>query len=232
MRPIYVTRSLSVLADADGIALDQNLAAAGNLVLTGAALVVAGVAQLGAQRKVLLTSGAGDNLAAITFTIYGTDDQGHSISESLAGPNAGTVQSVLDYSTVTRIAASAAFGVGITVSAGTNDVGASAPIPMDQYLPNFLAMIAALIRSGAVNYTVQYTFDNVFDAYDFSNTNIFLPGASSGRPDLIAWWDHSTMTALAVSGKGELNAPVKAIRVVTNSGAGELELQVVQQGTM
>jgi hypothetical protein len=224
-----MTRSLATAADADGIALDQNLAAAGDLVLTGAAFVVSGVAVLGQQRKVILTSGAGDDVSAVTFTIYGTDSNGSPIQESLAGPNAGVVSSVLDYSRVTRIAASAAFGVGITVSAGTNGIGASPPVPLDQYVPDFNTMVAVILKSGAVNYTVQYTFDNVFDKYAPYNTN--YPGQPAGDPTTITWWDDADMTALAVSGKGSLVNPVKAVRVVTNSGTGVIELQVIQQGT-
>ena len=229
MRPIYMTRSLSVAADADGIALDQAIAL-GDLALAGA-LVVAGVAQLGAQRKVLFTPGAGDDLTGINFTLYGTDDQGHVLTEVVAGPNAVTAQSVLDYSTVTRIAASVAGGAGETVSVGTNGVGASPPIPVEQYTPEFNVMLATVLRSGAANWTVQYTFDNVFDAYDSSNTNIFLPGAVAGRPDLIKWWDDASITAVAADAKGSLVNPVKAVRLVTNSGTGEVELAVIQQGT-
>ncbi len=231
MRPIYLTRSLSVAADADGIALDQNLAAAGDMVLAGA-LVVAGVAILGAQRKVILTAGAGDNASAVTFTIYGTDDQGHAIHESLAGPNSGVtdpVQSVLDYSTVTRIAASAAFGAGVTVSAGTNGVGASEPIPLDQYVPGFNVMISTVLKSGAANWTVQYTFDNVFDKYAPTDTN--YPGQPAGDPSTITWWDDADITAASANAKGSLVNPVKAVRLVTNSGTGSVEMAVIQQGT-
>lgn len=230
MRPIYVTRSLSVAADADGIALDQAIID-GNITLNGA-LVVDGVAQLGAQRKVLLTPGAGDDLTGINFTITGTTDQGQVISEVIAGPNAVTAQSVLDYSTVTSIEADAAGGAGESVSFGTNGVGASAPIPLDQYVPDFSVTLAAILRSGAQNYTVQFTMDNVFDAYNMNeNETRFMTGGSAGRPDLIVWWDHATLTAQAASAKGVLTEPVKAVRLVTNSGTGEVELQVIQGGT-
>lgn len=230
MRPIYVTRSLSVAADADGIALDQAIID-GNITLNGA-LVVDGVAQLGAQRKVLLTPGAGDDLTGINFTITGTTDQGQVISEVIAGPNAVTAQSVLDYSTVTSIEADAAGGAGESVSFGTNGVGASAPIPLDQYVPDFSVSLAVILRSGAANYTVQYTYDNVFDAYNTDPSQTpFMTGGSAGRPDLVVWWAHPDMTAQAANDQGVLESPVKAVRLLTNSGTGELEFQVVQGGT-
>ena len=227
MRPVYLTRALSVVADADGIALDQAIAG-GALPLNGA-LVVSGVAQLGAQRKVLLTPGAGDNLTGVNFTLVGTDDQGHVITEVIAGPNAVTAQSVLDYATVTSITADVAGGGGETVSFGTNGVGASMPIPMDQYIPDFSATLAVILRSGAANYTVQFTMDDVFSAYALAG-QLGL-GQAAGDPTTIVWWDHATLTAQAASAKGVLTEPVKAVRLVTNSGTGEVELQVVQGGT-
>lgn len=230
MRPIYLTRSLSVAADADGIAQDQ--AIAGGVLTLNGALVVSGVAQLGSQRKVLLTPGAGDNLTGINFTLTGTDDQGHVISEIIAGPNAVTAQSVLDYTTVVSISADVAGGVGETVSFGTNGVGASVPIPMDQYIPDFTATLAAILRSGAVNYTVQFTMDDVFAAYNAdTNQTQFMNGAAAGDPTKIIWWDHATLTAQAASAKGVLTEPVRAVRLLTNSGTGEIELQVAQGGT-
>lgn len=230
MRPIYMQRSLSVAADADGIAQDQAIAG-GALTLNGA-LVVSGVGQLGAQRQVILTPGAGDDLTGITFTLTGTDDNGTVMTEQIAGTNNTVMTSVLSYHTITSVSASVAGGAGERVSVGTNGVGASLPIPMDQYVPDFSATLAAILRSGAVNYTVQFTMDNVFDAYNLdTNQTRFMNGASAGRPDLIVWWDHSTMTAQAASSKGVLTEPVKAVRIVTNSGTGNVELQVVQGGT-
>lgn len=227
MRPIYLTRTLSVAADADGIAVDQAIPL-GNLTLNGA-LVVSGVAQLGSQRRVILTPGAADDLTGINFTLYGTDDQGHVLTEVIAGTNATVMASVLSYATVTRIAASAAGGAGETVSVGTNGVGASVPIPMDQYVPDFSVTLAAIIKSGAVDYTVQFTMDDVFLKYAPYNTN--YPGQPTGDPSTITWWDHSTMTAQAANSKGILTEPVKAVRILTNSGTGVVELQVIQGGT-
>jgi hypothetical protein len=178
-----------------------------------------------------LTPGAGDDLTGINFTITGTDDQGHELSEVIAGPNAVTAQSVLDYSTVVSISADVAGGAGESVSFGTNGVGASVPIPLDQYLPNFNVMLAVILKSGAVNYTVQYTFDDVFNAYNNqSRETVFMTQGSAGNPDEITWWNHADLTAQAVSAKGSLVNPVKAVRILTNSGTGEVELQVIQGG--
>lgn len=228
MRPIYVTRSLSVAADPDGIALDQAIAG-GALTLNGV-LVTAGVAQIGAQRRVTFTPGAGDDLTGITFTITGTDDQGHVITEDVAGLNNTVASSVLDYATVTSVTADVAGGAGETVSVGTSAVGASPPIPLDQYLPQFNVMIATILKSGAANWTVQYTFDDVFLKYAPYNTN--YPGQPAGDPTTITWWDDANITGAAANAKGSLVNPVKAVRLLTNSGTGEVEMQVIQQGDM
>jgi hypothetical protein len=227
MRPIYITRSLSVAADPNGIAESQTPLAGGALVLDGVFVDANGVAQLGPQRQVLFTFAADET--GRTFVVTGTTDQGQVQSESVLGA-AATAVTVLSYSTITSITIDAASAGAIEV--GTNGVGASVPIPMDQYVPDFSATLAAILRSGAQNYTVQFTMDNVFDAYNTDPAQIpFLTGYSAGRPDLIVWWDHSTMTAQAASSKGVLTEPVKAVRLLTNSGTGEVELQVVQQGT-
>jgi hypothetical protein len=223
MRPIYLTRQLSVAADDNGIAEAQAPAGAGALALDGV-LVVSGVAQLGPQRQVLFTFAADET--GTDFVVTGTDDQGHVISETVAG-TATTAVSALSYSTVTEITISAAAAGNIIV--GTNGVGASPPVILDQYVPDFSVMLAVVLRSGAANFTAQYTFDDVFAAY--APYNSLYTGSPAGDPTTIVWWDHSDITAQAVSAKGALIEPVKAVRLLTNSGTGELEFQIVQGGT-
>src|SRR5438105_8434289 len=128
MRPVTVSRTL-VAAAVGAIAAAQTTAGAGNLLINGT-LATAGVAKLDAQRTLGLTSAG--NLSAINFTLTGTDDQGRVISEVLAGPNANTVSSVLNYRTITSIAVSAAAGTNVT--ADTVVTGASQEIPVDLYI--------------------------------------------------------------------------------------------------
>lgn len=208
MRPIYVTVQLDT-ADADGIAQAQQLVGAGDLVLNGA-LVSGGVATLDAQRRVYLDSAG--NLSGVTFTVYGTDNQGHSISESLVGPNTTPVNTLLDFLTVTRIAASAA--VGTNVTAGTGALGSSAPIPVDQYLtPTNIGL--GVTVSGTVNFTVQHTFDDIFAAGDYGP---------------FTWFDHPTIDGDTADVDGNYAAPPRAIRLLMNSGTGTATLAVIQAG--
>ena len=208
MRPIVQTRQLAA-ADPNGIAEDQQLGAAGDLTLDGV-LVAAGVAELGAQRQVELESAG--NISATNFTITGTDQQNRPISETLAGPNAGTVATELNFLTVTQIAADASFGTDVEV--GTNGIGASQTVPLDQYLTPFNVSLGVVI-TGTVDVTVEFTFDDVFG--DF-------PGPHS-------WIPHPDLTNITADADATFISPVSACRLLTNSGDGEAVLRIIQAGT-
>lgn len=205
MRQITISRQLAAAA-VGAIAASQTTAGAGNLTINGT-LASNGIATLDVQRTVGITSGGNDS--AVTFTIFGTDGQGRVISESLAGPNANTVSSVLNYLTVTRIAVNAAVASAVTVD--TVGTGASQEIVLDQYLKPFSVGIAAELASGSANFTVQYTLDNVF--------------GSSGP---FSWF--TAIAAGSVTVAGSQTTPATALRLLTNSGTGLVNLIVAQAG--
>jgi hypothetical protein len=207
MRPVVITRTLAT-ADADGIAQAQTLVGAGLLTLNGA-LVVAGVAQLDVQRIVGVAS-TGD-LTGVTFTIYGTDQNGNTISESVVGPNNGTASTALNFLTVNQVAASGAVGTNVTV--GTTSVGASVAVPLDIYLDPFNTSLF-LDVTGTVNITLQYTGDD----------NVL----TSAGP--FVWYDHTDLTGQTTDAVGTIISPVTAVRLLTNSGTGTAELTVLQAG--
>lgn len=209
MRPIVITRTLAT-AVADGIALAQQLAGAGSLTLNGS-LVVDGVAQLTQQRVVGIASTG--NLSAITFTVYGTNEAGIAISESLAGPNNNTVSTTQNFLTVTQVAASAAVGTDVTV--GTTDVGASAPLPLDLYLDPFNVSLF-LDVTGTVDVTLQYTGDDDV----LTSVGPFV------------WFDHTDLTNKSADSVGTIISPVTAVRLLTNSGTGSAQLTVLQSGAV
>ena len=207
MRPIVQTRQLDAGVNTS-VAQDQQLGAAGNLTLDGT-LVVDGVAQLGSQRQVRLES-SGD-ISSTNFTITGTDDSGAVISETLAGPNATTIATVLNFSTVTQIAADSAFASDIEV--GTNNIGASQTVPLDQYISPFNVSLGVVI-TGTVNVTVQFTFDDVF----------------GDAPGPFNWTDHPDLTGLTAGDDASFISPVSACRLLTNSGDGTAVLRIIQAG--
>lgn len=154
MKPIKVTLTLAA-ASANNIAQAQTPGGAGNLTLNGSA-VSGGVATLDVARRVRITTVA--NESAKTLTIYGTDRNGNTISETMTGPNATTGDSLLDYKTVTQIAVSAAFTN--TVTAGT---GPKASTPWINFVNRYDTPVdigfAVQLSSGAsLTYDVEHTF--------------------------------------------------------------------------
>lgn len=206
MRPITISRTLAA-ADADGIATSQTPLAGGPLTLDGA-FAANGVATLDVQRQVSITA-VGDE-SARTFTIIGTDQQGRIITETLAGPNAGAADSVLDYLTVTEVSVDAATAGAITV--GTNESGASQPIPLDPYNAPMNTGLTVEIN-GTVNVTVEQTRDDVFS-----------------DPGPFTWFGVTGLENITADTSQAEPTPITAVRLVTNSGDGTAILRVVQAG--
>lgn len=207
MRPITVTRAL-LTGDPDGIAQNQTTSGAADLLLNGA-LVAGGIALLTSQRKVAAHSTG--NISTVVFTVYGTNDAGQSITDTITGVSNTTVSTTLDFKTVTRVAASAT--VGTNVEVGTTGVGASMPIPLDLYLDPFNVSLYIDV-SGTVDVTLEYTGD----ADVLTSTGPFV------------WFAHADLTGVTADDVGTIISPVTAVRLVTNSGTGSAELTVVQAG--
>ena len=148
--------------DADGIALAQQLAGAGNLILNGVLVepVQPGTnprAKLpGIQRTITLTSAG--NLSAVNFTVTGSDLRGNAISEVIAGPNANTVITTNQFTLVTGVAANAAVGADVTV--GTGEAGSTNWFICDQHANPFNIGWSADI-SGTVDFDLVYTLGDV-----------------------------------------------------------------------
>src|ERR1700744_4680398 len=105
-----ITKTLAA-AVANGIALSQALGGAGFLMLSGS-LVSGGVAVLGSQRQVIITSAGNDS--GLTWTVIGTDDTGNPIKDQFAGANVGVATSNLNFATVTSISGSGATASTVT----------------------------------------------------------------------------------------------------------------------
>ena len=167
---------------------------------------------LDTARRVLLTFAASE--AGHNFTIFGTSQSGVAISEVIAGTGAGTVASVLNYKTVTRIAISA--GATGNVSAGTNGVGASDWRPLNLG-PTPFQLGLALVITGTVTVDVNYTYED---------PNV--PITPGGQPTAFA------LTALSAKSAstdgGAFNIPIAAIQLVVTAGTGSATLVVDQAG--
>lgn len=207
MRPVSLSRTLAAAA-VGAICAAQMTAGAGNLLINGT-LAASGVATMAAQQFIGLTSTADYHL--VTFVVTGTDDQGNTISESLVGPNNGTVNTVLSYLTITSIHTSAALGTNLTVD--TVQAGGSRPIPLDIYLQNGHTVSVAV--AGTINYTVQVTNDDPY-----------------GDPSQLKNWitDPSIAATQTTSLTGNTAVAYRAVRLLTNSGGGTGKITVTQQG--
>jgi hypothetical protein len=209
MRPVVLTKTLAA-ASVNNIAQSQSLGAAGNLTLNGSA-VSGGVATLDTQRRILITSAGNDS--GITFTVFGTTDQGTAIQETVTGTNAGAVATNQDFATVTQVAASGA--TASTVQVGTNTVGSTRWLLTDQHLTPGNVSLGGTLVSGSATYTAEYTYD------DFLN----LPTGAFPLARTV-----SGLTNQTTSTDAQLAFPVKGVRLTINSGAGSVALTVIQAG--
>lgn len=90
--------------------------------------------------------------------------------------------------------------------------GSSDAIPLDTYISPFNIGVGVVI-TGTVTYTVQHTFDNIFDA--------------AVTP---VWFNHPTLTGSA-SLDGNYAFPVTAIRVTNAVGStGTTKITAIQAG--
>lgn len=212
MRATTVTVGPLAAASANNIALSQTPTTA--FTLSGS---TAGV--LDTARRVLFTQAASE--AGKTFTLVGTDVNGSVQTEVLtAASSATTVQSVLDYKTVTAASISSTATGAITI--GTNGVASSRWVKLDEWaLPTTTVQV---IVSGTVNYTVEQTMQN-----PNSPTNPVLPylvqWAESPDPNVVG----ATTNQMSYF----TNSPLWT-RVTQNSetGTGSLSAVFAQSGSV
>jgi hypothetical protein len=87
--------------------------------------------------------------------------------------------------------------------------------PVDNYVSPFNVALSVRV-TGTANYTVQYTFDDVFAAdYDPSTGN---------------WVNHPSFIAQTTTKDANIAYPVRGIRIVLNSGTGSVTFTIIQSG--
>ena len=95
--------------------------------------------------------------------------------------------------------------------------GVSAPIILDHYRAPFSVGIG-VTKTGTVDYSVQYTYDDVF--------------SSSFDPSTAGWFTMSNFPlATATSKDGTISSPVMAVRLnAVTITSGSLVMTVIQAG--
>lgn len=197
--------SLTPAAASDNaIALSQTPAAGGAqaLTLNGAAMS-AGIVTLSPARRVRITAAADES--ARTFTITGVSRNGNAQSETMAGPNTTTADSLKDYGsgplTITIDANTAG-----AIKVGTGGVMSSAWQPVDRL--NMLGLGLAMQQTGVANWDVEYTQDDPF------TPGVGINGV--GDPYLTPI-KHQLLQGQAASADGVLMTPATAVRLTINS---------------
>ena len=202
-----LTKALTA-ASANNIALAQSLGAAGNLTLNGST-VSGGIATLDTARRVLITSVGNDS--GKTWTVTGTGGNGVLFSETLAGANATTVQSVNDFATITRISLNAATAGNVTV--GTSAVGSTQPWVVDVWA-NPATFGYQIVVTGTATYNIEGSLDDLSPQWDVNNN--------------IETWNTLVDGSTGTSTKGTLNGPATMIRLTVTSGTGTVTAKFVQ----
>ena len=196
--------------DTQAISLTQSIGAAGNLLINGHLAYTTIVTFLGFGRTVSLTS-ANDN-SGVNFTITGSR-YGNPIIETIAGPNADTVETVNVFDTITSITADAAVN---GVSAGTGTTGATNWFNSN-YHRNVLGQTIQVVVTGTINYTYQTTLDDV-------QTNT----TPTTFPTIV------NLTAATTNQIGSYFAPARYSKISINSstGTGSLVATFLEQGIL
>jgi hypothetical protein len=107
--------------------------------------------------------------------------------------------------------------VRITVSGAT---GVSNPIPLSNYSTPFSVGIGVDISAGgALTYTVEHTFDDVF--------------AKTFNPATATWFANTGLSAKTTDFDGNYTSPVTAVRLnVTAWTSGSATMTVIQAGNL
>jgi hypothetical protein len=189
---IDATTDFADTFDRDGIILSTTPSGAGAITLSGA-LVSSGIATLSGQRKILIYSTGNDSIR--TFAVVGQDAAGVAVTETITGPNAGTVYSSSTYKTITSITISGA-GVG---SIEVGQVGDPIGIELDSgsvqwtyiasALSTTLTLVTALTGAAATdNHVYSYTIKSprpieLIEARLHRSDDIETPLMLSGKHD-------------------------------------------------
>lgn len=216
-----VTKQLAAAAD-NNICASQAVGAAGDLTINGAA-AAGGVATLDTARRVLITSAGNDS--GITFTVYGLNAlNGNPIFEAVTGSNGGTVPTLQDFFSVSRVAASGAAAGNVKV--GTNGVGSTPWVLINQHIAPVQVELGVTLDSGAANWSIEETDDPPQGvAPNFGN----LPWQSPDIPVAVA---DPVLQALSASATGAIGDVRRAWRLTINSGTGAVSARGTQAGVI
>lgn len=162
---------------------------------------------------VTILGNAATNHSGKTFTVTGTDADGFSQSEGIAGPNGiATVSTTKYFKTVTSVTVSATTG-GDSFDIGWSDVCVGPTVPLNRLEVDFQISLGVDI-SGTINYTVQHCLRDI----------------RAANPSTLTWWPHSSLVSKTVDTDGNYASPVSATRLLINSSTSgaTINFQILQ----
>ena len=101
---------------------------------------------------------------------------------------------------------------------GQAGLGSTRPVPLDHYRGPFNVGMGVVVAPGStLTYTVEHTFDNVYDP--------------AFNPATATWFPNNSLTNKTASLDGNYAFPVMAIRLtVTAYTSGSVQLTIIQAG--
>lgn len=232
MRPRIIRIAPYTALDANAISLSQTLSGGKarplgeDLTITGT-LATAGVATLDIPRQVTITP-AGDETGRI-FVVEGTNRKDNYQVEAIVGGNAAATQTVMAFKTVSRVSVDADTAGAVEVGIGTKVN--SNWLPLDYYaLPFEVALALQVSLATSPDFTVELTLSDILRR----KGNLLLDVDVRDDFDLIypphIPSDHDTLANVTSNATGNLDFPVRAIRLLSNTvfTAGTVSLEVIQ----
>ena len=197
--------------DADGLA-DGNSSAGATVTLDGA-LTSGGTftSADGLAHRLSLKDMGADVQTGATYTIVGTDANGHAQTYSRAGPGSGaTVETVAYFLTVTSISI-ASPAAGSTIDIGTVDEIEAKAIPVN-WRSNFGATVAIMGTVGTYVADIEETFDNL----------------SENQPQNVNWIDKQADKSADASFTMSVHARGVRVHLDSYTSGAEFQLHIAQ----
>lgn len=214
--PVVFTKTLAS-AVSNNISLSQSVTGGVAATITGAAATnsiatidTATTTNSAIGRRVVVAYSGSDT----SFALTGTNATGNPITDTIVG-SSGAGYSNLDFVTVSKIVP---VGSITAFTAGTNGIGSSPWWLVNWHATSVINVgFGVELVTGAANYTVQYTYD------DPNNT-----GGSLQAPLFPLAFNHQVIVGQAATADGVITNPVAAMRLLINSGTGELRMRILQ----
>lgn len=176
-------------------------------------------------RSVLLESAG--NWSGVNFTIVGIDQDGFTVSEVLAGPNATTVTGVTYFQRVDSITSDGT--VATDIESGFSDVITSPTIPLDWRRDQGTRVVVNI--TGTINYDVHQTFDPIYDPVFMSNASgdLNLGGTNVTNYANIHWVDLQAGGTADSSNVSALGATAIRVQVNSYTDGAEIDVHIVPE---